>query len=153
MTIAEKLKNSTVKTLLIGLCALGVAGQAEAGHHHHKESKGRQAAGIIHAVGDVIRAVTGQPDVVVTPGVVTPAPVMVAPTPIVTPAPVMVAPAPVIAPAPAIVNSYVPLLPSVTGPIGHGPIVRPARVLVGPGHGGCGSVTVPAPRLPRENHR
>lgn len=147
MTIAKNLKRTTVMACLTAFFALGVAGQAEAGHHHHKESKGRQAAGIIHAVADTIRAVTGQ-------GYVVPAaPAVVAPT-VVTSAPI-VTPAPVIVPAPAIVNSYVPLLPSVTRPIhgyGHGPIVRPARVLGGPGHGGHGPVVVPTPRLHRGNH-
>ena len=76
MTITKNLKRSTVMACLTAFCALGVAGQAEA-RHHHKESKGRQAAGIIHAVADTIRAVTGQgyvvpaAPVVVAPAVVT----------------------------------------------------------------------------------
>ena len=88
MTIAKNLKRTVVTACLTAFCALGVAGQAEARGHHHKESKGRQAAGIIYAVADTIRAVTGQPDVVVTPGVVAP---VVAPV-VVTPAPVVVTP-------------------------------------------------------------
>lgn len=72
MTIAKNLKRIVVTAWLTAFCALGVAGQAEARGHHHKESKGRQAAQVIHAVADTIRAVTGQPDVVVTPGVVAP---------------------------------------------------------------------------------
>ena len=91
MTIAKNLKRTTVMACLTAFCALGVAGQAEARGHHHKESKGRQAAGIIHAVADTIRAATGQGYVVATPAVVTPAPVVVTP-PVVTPAPVVVTP-------------------------------------------------------------
>ena len=86
MTITKNLKRSTVMACLTAFCALGVAGQAEA-RHHHKESRGRQAAGIIHAVADTIRAVTGQ-------GYVVPAPAVVAPAVVTTPvvAPAVVAP-------------------------------------------------------------
>ena len=72
MTIAKNLKRTVVTAWLTAFCALGVAGQAEARGHHHKESKGRQAAQVIHAVADTIRAATGQPDVVVMPGGVAP---------------------------------------------------------------------------------
>ena len=127
MTIAKNLKSSTVKTLIIGLCALGLAGQVEARDHHHKESKGRQAADIIHMTGhaleglsSLIRAVKGEPEVVVAPApaaVVAPAPVVVAPPPVVTPAPV-ITPAPVVVtPAPVVVTP-----PRIYRP---GPIVRP----------------------------
>ena len=84
MTITKNLKRSTVMACLTAFCALGVAGQAEA-RHHHKESRGRQAAGIIHAVADTIRAVTGQ-------GYVVPAAPVVAPAAVVTPGAVVVPP-------------------------------------------------------------
>ena len=88
MTIAKDLKRNVVIGCLTAFCALGIAGKAEA-HHHHKESRGRQAAGIIHAVADTIRAVTGQ-------GYVVPAaPAVVAPTVVATPT---VVAAPVVAP-------------------------------------------------------
>ena len=109
-------------------CALGIAGQAEARGHHHKESKGRQAAGIIHAVADTIRAVTGQPDYVVTPAPAVVAPVVVTPAPAVV-APVVVAPAPVVTPAPIIAP-------------------QPSPVVVAPA-----PVVTPAPRLHRGRHR
>ena len=130
MTIAKNLKRTTVMACLTAFCALGVAGQAEAHGHHHKENKARQTAHVIHAVADGIRALTGQPNVVVTPPVVTPAPVVVTP-PVVTPAPVVVTPpvGGVYYGAPGVV---------VTPPVGgvyYGPGYRPGPHF-GHGHGG-----------------
>ena len=93
--------NKKALSVLAGFCILGCLMPAEAQardhHRHHRHNDGLHlAAGIVNVVANGVRAITGQPTVVVTPA---PAPVVVMPAPapvVVTPAPVVVAPRPVI---------------------------------------------------------
>ena len=95
------MKKATL-SVLTSFCVLAclMPTEAQAKEHRHKHNDGlRLAAGIVHLVGNGIRALTGQPKTVV----VAPAPVVVAPAPVVVaPPPVVVAPPPVVVvPSPA----------------------------------------------------